>query len=269
MMSRAIFILVTLFWVAMNLLLWRAEYGSAKGGTTVSADMVWEKILTAPDDSSLNVIYQGKRVGFCRWRTGVGDAWSQVSDENIPSGLPGKDRGYNLRVEGSVILEEAANRIRFEADLQLGRKRELRQMKTRLAVRPAVWDVTCVASNQNVELSIDNESGSWRRHFQISDLQNPGSIIAQVFEPVAGDWLTGVAGPLSALQYLSPDASNFTWDAATDWTQIGHTPIQVYRLHTRIMQRFDVNILVSRAGEILRIELPDSIVLINDQLHSL
>lgn len=267
-MSRVIFILVTVFWLVMNVLLWRMEFGSPKSGGTVSADVVWEKILTAPDDSSLNVLYHEQRIGFCRWRTGVGEAWSHVSDENIPSGLPAKSRGYNLRAEGSVIFEEASTRLRFEADLQLDRHHELRQMKSRLTMRPTVWDVICTISNQIVELSVESENGSLRRTFSYADLQNPGTVAMQLFEPLTGSWPMMAALPELA-SHKNGAPPTLTWDASTDWTQIGHTPVQIYRLHTQVMRRFDINILVSRAGEILRIELPNDITLVNDQLHSL
>lgn len=265
-MSRIVFILISAFWVAMNLLLWRAEYGPAKGGTAVSAETIWEKVLTAPDDSSLNVMYQGKRIGFCRWRTGVGDAWAKVSDENIPSGLHDKTRGYNLRAEGSVILEESANRIRFEADLQLGGKHELRQMKTRVAIRPTAWDIVCVATNQTIELSVIGENGVMRRTFNMADLQSPMALVSQLIQPFGGDWLPGISSGATGPNNTS---TKIEWDATTDWTQIGHTSVQIYKMHTRLLQRFDVNMLVSRAGEILRIELPNDVTLVNDQLHSL
>jgi DNA invertase Pin-like site-specific DNA recombinase len=41
--------LVTVFWVTMGVCLWRAEVGSrGQPGSTVSAAMVWQRILTAP-----------------------------------------------------------------------------------------------------------------------------------------------------------------------------------------------------------------------------
>ena len=45
-MSRLVFIGITIFWVTMNALLWRAEYGSRGSGSAMSPEVVWQKILT-------------------------------------------------------------------------------------------------------------------------------------------------------------------------------------------------------------------------------
>ena len=65
MIPRLTFFFITVFWVTMNTLLWRAEFGSARNeGSAVPLEMVWQKILTAPDNSSLNLFYEGRKVGF-------------------------------------------------------------------------------------------------------------------------------------------------------------------------------------------------------------
>jgi len=42
--------------------------------------------------------------------------------------------------------------------------------------------------------------------------------------------------------------------------------VQVYRLHTRLLDRYEINIMVSRAGEILRVDLPGDYRVVNDRL---
>ena len=64
MASRLTFIAITLFWVVMNILLWRSEFGAGRAGSPVPVAAVWQKILTAPDNSSLTVIYKGRKIGF-------------------------------------------------------------------------------------------------------------------------------------------------------------------------------------------------------------
>ena len=71
MIPRVAFILVVAFWVAMNALLWRAEYGSRDNGVPVPLELVCRKILTAPDASSLSVYQDGERMGFAEFSTGV------------------------------------------------------------------------------------------------------------------------------------------------------------------------------------------------------
>src|SRR5678815_2728618 len=74
MIYRGVLILLTGFWVTMNVLLWRAEYGQPDpAGSAVPADLVWQKILTAPDSSSLTIYHHRKKVGFCHWITSIGE----------------------------------------------------------------------------------------------------------------------------------------------------------------------------------------------------
>jgi len=61
-------------------------------------------------------------------------------------------------------------------------------------------------------------------------------------------------------------AANFglQWNARLDRLAIGSTTIRVYRLEARLLDRFKAALLVSPVGEILRIELPDEILLTNE-----
>ncbi len=72
MLYRAALLSVTLFWLLMNVLLWRAEYGQRDAARTpVPVAVVWHKMLTAPDTSSLTILHHGKKFGFCHWMTSI------------------------------------------------------------------------------------------------------------------------------------------------------------------------------------------------------
>lgn len=110
MLSRVSFVLLALFWVAMNVLLWETEYGSGESsGSPVPISIVWGKVLTAPDGSMLTMRYHGKTVGFCRWSTAVSEELANMSE--APSGprpaqLPdpaGRQRGH-AGLEGKPAL---------------------------------------------------------------------------------------------------------------------------------------------------------------------
>jgi hypothetical protein len=47
---------------------------------------------------------------------------------------------------------------------------------------------------------------------------------------------------------------------------VGREPLRVYRLESRILDKHVVTIFVSRAGEILRAELPGDVTLVLEQL---
>ena len=74
MFGRLVFPLIALFWVVMNFLLWRSEFGGrGEIGGAVPVEVVWNKILTAPDDSALEVSHRGTKIGYFRWRANVGE----------------------------------------------------------------------------------------------------------------------------------------------------------------------------------------------------
>ncbi len=56
------------------------------------------------------------------------------------------------------------------------------------------------------------------------------------------------------------------WEAREDNFRIAHSNARVYRLQTRLLGSYEITLLVSRVGEILRLELPQDVVLVNDQL---
>lgn len=67
-----------------------------------------------------------------------------------------------------------------------------------------------------------------------------------------------------------PDAAasalRFKWVAANDRVKIGNNWVRAYRLETRLFDRFKAVLFVSPVGELLRVELPDEITLVNDAL---
>src|SRR5262245_44408715 len=114
MFNRVYFPLIVLFWVVMNVLLWRAEFG---GGTeavsSVSSEVVWQKILTAPDDSTLEITWNGKRIGYCRWVANVGEELATgkiASEDYTPEGMIRRLGRYTVDLEGNVLSGEPPTR---------------------------------------------------------------------------------------------------------------------------------------------------------------
>jgi Flp pilus assembly CpaE family ATPase len=61
-------------------------------------------------------------------------------------------------------------------------------------------------------------------------------------------------------------AQNISIDARSDWMQIGRSRVRVYRLSARLPGQLEVIAFVSRAGELLKIQLPDRLQLVNDAI---
>src|SRR5579885_2968106 len=123
MTSRITFLLIALFWMTMTYLLWRSEYvGHNEVGSSVPVDLVWRKILTAPDNSSMEILHNGRKLGYCRWAANIGQdltAGRMLSDDASPEDMVQELSNYRLNLEGNVALTDAANRLKFDLEISL------------------------------------------------------------------------------------------------------------------------------------------------------
>jgi len=258
MMPRVTFILIAAFWVAMNVLLWRAEYGSRGNGFPVPLDLVCRKILTAPDASTLSIYQGGQRTGFCEFSTGVEQEMSQLDAEQPPpEGLAAR-AGYQIRVNGNVAVGGFTNQVQFDARVSFSPQYEWRELNLKISTHFAVVIIRALATNQTVAVQVAEEDMPVvDRVFTFADLQNPNMLLHIFAEDFPGD----VSGDfdLSAVPQLPVTlAQNVHWEAHRDRFMIGHEAVTAYRLETRVLGS-PIVIYVSTLGEILRVELPSNI----------
>lgn len=267
MLGRVTVILLGGFWITMNVLLWRAEYGGhAAVGTSVPAKVVWEKILTSPDSSSLTIWRKGKKIGFCHWITSVSEDLSKISStESPPEGMVRKIVNYRLELEGNVMLGNVTDRLRFDTHLTLGRDEQWQSFDLRLNLRPSSWQIQSAAADRAVKFSWQDDTEKFSRTFTFSELEHPENLVRELGGPVAAAFLSG-SGLFPSPAEQSLVKSGLKWEARNELVRLGHSSVRAYRLETRLMDRFDVVLFISRAGELLRVELPEGIVLANDQL---
>lgn len=266
MFSRVLLIPIALFWLTMNVLLWRTESGTRPAeDSEVPAQLVWRRMLTSPDSSSLQLLSHGRNIGFCHWITSVGEEWATLTEANMPAGLPRKSRHYNIRLQGSVLVPQMTNRVRFEGDLKVGADRRWQELSLRCSVGSVIWELHADARRQTLQLNIQDGESQWNRAFSFSDLERPSGLAAEFLGPYANELLGNIGLPSGPVSSDSSDLG-IEWDAREDNFWIGHAPVRAYRLQTQLLDRYRITIVVSRVGEILRVELPDELVLVNDQL---
>lgn len=267
MLSRAAFVLITLFWLTMNVLLWRAEFGSKHGaGRAVPAAVVWQKLLTAPDNSSLAILRHGRRIGLCHWSTGVGEQWTASGEDAVAPGASEPARRYRLRFEGNAIVDELTNRVRFEANLGFAKDRALEELHARFGLRSFALEVDSAAGERSVRVKADADGVRFERVIAFSELQNPAALAREFLGPLAPEWLSQVDLPVLP---PGPAAAGVKWEAWEDELRVGHARVKGYRLQTRLLERWQVTLYLSRAGELLRAELPEGLELADEQLTEL
>src|SRR5207248_892698 len=129
-------------WITMNALLWRAEFVGKEIGATIPVALIWQKILTSPDDSGLAVNYKGDRVGYVRWAPNIGEevATGKTANENTEiEGRVKKLTGYTLHADGNFILPESGGRIRFELDAKFSANDDWTEWALKGVQRPNTW----------------------------------------------------------------------------------------------------------------------------------
>lgn len=249
----------------MNLLLWRSlQTGHQMMGNKVPASLVWKKIVTAPDNSSLEILHYNERIGFCNWAVQAGETpnvtGKESGDEYLPEELTKTLTSYTLTLDGRATF--ASNSVvHINASLRLSTNENWQEFHAHVNLRPTTWEVSANSVQQRLKLLVTDESGTWQRSFKFADLQDPDKLMQDL-------GVDSSVGMLSALipggkNGLASMANTVKWEAYADTMQFGHSRVGVYRLETRVFGQ-KIFIFVSKVGEILWVELPDKIVFRNE-----
>ena len=254
MTARLNFILIAAFWVTMNVLLWRMEFGSHGSDTPVPMSLVWRKILTAPDASSLSVFQSGQRTGYCEFSTSVGQEMAALdADKPPPEGLLAR-AGFQIHVAGNFALGDFTNRVKFDGRASFLSTHQWREFNLKISSRVAVVEIHSLATNQTVHVKILNDGELMERDLKFDELQDPGALIRAFAGDFAGGMLAGLELPI--LPAAVADAP--IWNVRRTRVTIGTEPVPVYELETRVLDQAIV-IDVSTLGEILSVNLPGNL----------
>jgi hypothetical protein len=268
MVQRLSFLVIGLFWLTMNVLLWRAEYGpGTQSGSPVPVASVFRRILTAPDDSTLEIRQNGQRIGYCHWVAGAAEELvldSPTDEAGLPDGMVQRPTAYALHVEGGILSGEASQRLRFKLDLKLTAEQTWRELTLTFGARPSVWEIRASAPDQSVELKRGGDETAWSRRFTFDELRDPRRLAHELGGPVG----LGLWSQLPAVPAAEGRQSAVRWEARTDWLKMGATRDRAYRLHAVVGDRYEITALISRVGEIMRVDLPGGVSLVNEVLVS-
>jgi len=91
----------------------------------------------------------------------------------------------------------------------------------------------------------------------------------KLLEELSGPLPLALLGPIAGLQQPNALSLGLDWEARNDWLTIGHSQVRIYRLQARLLDRYQAVVIVSRVGEIMRVELPNGLLLVNEALTNL
>lgn len=272
MLSRLIFALIVAFFVVMNFLLWRSEIAGRNNlRSTIPAEIVWKKILTAPDISSLEIQQRGQKLGSIRWIPSVGDELRSgrlLTEESLPEGMIKGFSTYSLELDGHIMIEEL-ERVRFNFGLTLGTNYAWQEFNLRFILRPNILEIQSVATNETLHLTLVEGAGRTERRFTFDELRNPQKLLRELAGPWLPAELLALALPFGLNSAPTPESVGLEWTARSDTLQFGSARIRGYRLNATVLDRFQASLFVNTLGEIIRLDLPNQVVIINDGLTSL
>lgn len=279
-MRRLAFLAITAFFLTMNVLLWRSEFRAQGEGAPVALAVVWERILRAPDDSDLEIFHHKKKIGHLRWAANAGELATtntQPSNQTLEEGMVRKVGGYTLDIlDGRIDLGVDRKRIRFTMNSAFATNHQWQTFGVQFSQRPMSLDVAASATNETLSVSFREGDETVRRTVTFAQLRDPKALLQEVAGPIPLGLLTGGllgglsegtgAPELAALPALQKLSLGLRWDSRQDWLKIGSAKLRCYRLQTRVLEKHQATVYVSRVGEILRVELPNHIVLQNTRM---
>jgi hypothetical protein len=86
---------------------------------------------------------------------------------------------------------------------------------------------------------------------------------------MAAPYLASVpAGLIPDQAWTNPGAlsGSVTLEARSDWMQVGRSRLRVHRLTARLPGQLEATAFISRAGELLKVQLPDRLQLVNEAI---
>jgi RNase P/RNase MRP subunit p29 len=228
-------------------------------------------MLDAPDDSTLEIRWNGKKIGYCRWVPNINEGTSAKKPGNWQPDLEGMVRqvaGYSVEIEGNVLIGEPATRMRFASRLGFSTNQDWKEFSFRAVHRPVTWEVRARVDDQTLKLKYDDGRSQWSRTFAFEELRHPEELLGEIGAPAASAVLSLATG-IKVGDPLRDLAAGFHWEARSDTLKIGHAAVRVYRLQARLFDRHQIVVAVSKSGEIMKVELPEGIQLVNDALTNL
>jgi hypothetical protein len=172
--------------------------------------------------------------------------------------------GYTVDLDGNLVFGDAPSRIRFTLHLGFATNNVWKDVLLRVTSRPETWEIQSRAVDEKLRLKYESDEGRWSRVFAFDELRDPRKLVEEFVGPLAVPLMAQWA-PAASEQNLT---LGLKWEARQDWLTIGHAQVRAYRLQARLLDRYQIVVLTSRVGEIMRVELPNGILLVNESLTS-
>ncbi len=254
MTARLSFLAIVLFWLTMNGLLWRTEFLQHGNDIEVPVALVWRKILTAPDASSLSVYHNGERMGYCEFSTSVGQQMATIDADNLPPDNITKKAGYQIHLAGNVSFGDFTNRVKFDGNIKFSNPRAWSELKLKITLHQMVVLLHADATDRILHLKINSDGAVLERDLALDQLNSSGAIL----QTLLGDAAEPFRDALDLPDLPGTIGDPMPWSAYRTRVKIGTEPVPIYHVESSLLGH-DVSVDVSTLGEVLRVQLPGKI----------
>ena len=266
MTLRLTYGLITLLWVVMNFLLWRAESGGS-GGSAVPFQQVAQRLLEAADSSTLQIQQDGDPIGQFRWTPTVLHDDASVAHQLADDGMVLHRTGYSIDFELNLASTARGWRGRGNGRCELDADRAWRSLEIRFVQKPYVYNFTAKAAEATGSLRIlEGDQVVFEQTFPLNDpLRLLGSLDGALggFGLLAPGLLTSLSLPLvpgnpgGATTPLPTGL--FRWESRSDTLRISQQNVRTFHLIGHFLNRHNAEVWISRDGELLKVSLPGGI----------
>jgi hypothetical protein len=268
MLNRFLFIALAGFWLTMSYLLWKSEIrGRYQPGNEIPVELVFEKILTSPDNSNLEIRRRGKRIGYLRWSASIGEetAIGRRADLDAPIGMIRRLKSYTIDADGGFTGLNNPQHYKFFTSVEFATNFTWQKFSVRLNQRPFTAEVRGDLADQSAIFRLSDSETEWEQTVPLEDLKNPRKLVVKFGGPVVGN----AVGMLmeEGVAKARRTTAQLKWQAHNDWLTVGYARFRVYRLRAELSEGQEIVIYVSRVGEIMKAELPNDVVVVNDELR--
>ena len=279
-MNRLWLVLAGCFWVGMNVLLWRSEYGGGSTGTPLPVSNVISKVLETPDPSELEIYYQNERVGNCRWMVSQlsGSEEEPEPEDEVDleaaemSGLIKNIKSFAINLDGHLQWQREARRVRYMLNVILTPDWKWKTLDAKVCFRDQWFHVHSRQAEGTVAFEFEQGPAKWESEITFEQLKHPETLLEQWLPE--NPLLVGLAAPLQAqVKAFAGDGSDSVaglpslennWKAYSDWLTIAHSRMRVYRMEHALEDKPNISVTINRAGEILTVTLPQRILIKNE-----
>jgi hypothetical protein len=252
----------------MSYLLWKSEIrGRFQPGNEVPVELVWEKILTSPDNSNMEIRRRGKRIGYLRWSASIGEeiTTGKRTELDAPVGMVRQLTSYTIDADGGFTGLDNSQNFKFFTSVKFATNFSWQEFSVRLNQRPFTAEVRGIDAEKIARFRLSDTVNEWEQEVPLEDLKNPKKLAVKFGGPLVGN----AVGMLmeEGVSKAQRTASALKWQAQNDWLVVGYAQFRVYRLRAQIAENQEVVVYVSRVGEIMKVELPNEVILVNDELR--